>query len=192
MEWIQQFSVYDFGRTFKVSHVHSNGWQSVDFASTALIFNTKNWGAMKERLTVTQVQNEEDRHRVKIQTHTQNKEKMLRRASQVTFVKKIYIKYYFIWETVVEWVYCWNACKSDVTASLIATLLFSFSLICKADAVKKRVFFYQLGLVKAVYPRWMSSYLLVCLKTKETNKHSTLLLPKYPSLAKPVTLPSAS
>ena len=51
---------------------------------------------MKERLTVTQVQNEEDRHRVKIETHTQNKEKMLRRASQVTFVKKIYIKYYFI------------------------------------------------------------------------------------------------
>ena len=65
------------------------------------------------------MQNEEDRHRVKVQTHTQNKQQTLRRASQVTFTKKIYIKYYFIWETVVEWVYCWNACKSDVTASLM-------------------------------------------------------------------------
>ena len=45
---------------------------------------------------LTQVHNEEHRHRVKIQTHTQNKEQMLRRSSQVTFVKKIYIKYYFI------------------------------------------------------------------------------------------------
>ena len=42
-------------------------------------------------------------HRIKIQTHTQNKEQMLTRASQVTFVKKIYIKYYFILENVVEW-----------------------------------------------------------------------------------------
>ena len=67
-----------------------------------------------ERLTVPQVHNEEDRHRVKIQTHTLNKEQMLIKASQV-----IYIKYYFIWETVVEWVYCWNAWKSDVTASLL-------------------------------------------------------------------------
>ena len=41
------------------------------------------------------MQNEEDRRRVKIQTHTQNKEQMLGRASQVTFVKKIYKKYYF-------------------------------------------------------------------------------------------------
>ena len=49
---------------------------------------------------VAQVQNEEHRHRVKIQTHTQNKEQMRRRASQVTFVKKIYIKYYFILENV--------------------------------------------------------------------------------------------
>ena len=44
-----------------------------------------------ERLTVPQVHNEEDRHRVKIQTHTLNKEQMLIKASQV-----IYIKYYFI------------------------------------------------------------------------------------------------
>ena len=51
---------------------------------------------MMERLTVPQVHNEEDRHRVKIQTHTLNKEQMLIKASQVTFVKKIYIKYYFI------------------------------------------------------------------------------------------------
>ena len=46
------------------------------------------------------MQNEEDRHRVKMQSDTQNKQQMLRRASQVTFVKKIYIKYYFISETV--------------------------------------------------------------------------------------------
>ena len=51
---------------------------------------------MKERLTITQVQNEEDRHRFKIQTHAHNKEQMLRRASLVTFVKNIYMKYYFI------------------------------------------------------------------------------------------------
>ena len=48
------------------------------------------------------MQNEEDRHRVKIQTHTQNTQQMPSRASQVTFVKKMYIKYYFIGETVVE------------------------------------------------------------------------------------------
>ena len=53
-------------------------------------------------VTLAQVQNEEHRHRVKIQTHTQNKEQILRRSSQVTFVKKIYIKYYFILENVVE------------------------------------------------------------------------------------------
>ena len=46
---------------------------------------------MKERFTITQVQNEEHRHRGRIQTFTQNKEQMVRRASQVTFVKKIYI-----------------------------------------------------------------------------------------------------
>ena len=74
--------------------------------ATALIFNSKNWGATKERLNpcVAQVQNEEpDRHRVKIQTHTQNKEQMLRRASQVIFAKKIYIKHNFILENIVEW-----------------------------------------------------------------------------------------
>ena len=38
-EWIQQFSVSDSGPASKVSHVHSNGWQSVDIASTDLIFN---------------------------------------------------------------------------------------------------------------------------------------------------------
>ena len=54
-------------------------------------------------------------------------------------------------------------------------LLFSFSLIYKADAVN---FFNQLA--KGVV--W-------CFKTKETDKHSTVLLPKYFSLAKPVTFP---
>ena len=52
--------------------------------------------------TLAQEQNEEHRHSVKIQTHIQNKEQMFRRASQVTFVKKIYIKYYVILENVVE------------------------------------------------------------------------------------------
>ena len=51
---------------------------------------------MMERLTAPQVYNDEDRHRVKTQTHTLNKEQMLIKASQVTFVKKIYIKYYVI------------------------------------------------------------------------------------------------
>ena len=95
----QQFSVNDSGPAFKVSHVHSNWCQSVDIASTARLFNTQNCGAKKESLslaTLTQVHNGEHRHRVKIQAHTQNKEQMLRRSSQVTFVKKIYIKYYFI------------------------------------------------------------------------------------------------
>ena len=79
--------------------MHSNWCQSVDIASTAPLFNTQNSGAKKESLglaTLTQVHNEEHRHRVNIQAHTQNKEQMLRRSSQVTFVKKIYIKYYFI------------------------------------------------------------------------------------------------
>ena len=53
--------------------------------------------------TLAQEQNEEHRHRVKIQTHIQNKAQMFRRASQVTFVKKIYIKYYVILENVIEW-----------------------------------------------------------------------------------------
>ena len=44
---------------------------------------------------------------------------MVRRSSHATFVKKIYIKYCFIWENVVEWVYHWNASKSDVRASLL-------------------------------------------------------------------------
>ena len=65
-----------------------------------------------ERFTIIQVQNEEHRHRGKIQTFTQNKEQMLRRASQVTFVKKIYIKYYFIWGTVLL-----NECIVEMPAS---------------------------------------------------------------------------
>ena len=36
----QQFPVYNFGLAFKISHVHFNWWQSVDIASTALIFRT--------------------------------------------------------------------------------------------------------------------------------------------------------
>ena len=44
--------------------------------------------------------------------------------------------------------------------------------------LSKKSLFYQLGLIKAVHPSSMSSYLLVCFKAKETNKHiaSTLLL----------------
>ena len=38
----------------------------------------------RKDLTLAQVQNEEHRHT--LQTHTQNKEQMLRRASQVTFI----------------------------------------------------------------------------------------------------------
>ena len=78
------------------------------------------------------MQNEEHRH--KLQTHTQNKEQMLRRVSQVTFVKKIYIKYYLILENVVEWAILLKCSRCN---SEPYTLLFSFSLICKADAVKK-------------------------------------------------------
>ena len=44
----QQFSVNDSGPAFKGSHMYSNWCQSVDIAFTALIFNTKIWGAKKE------------------------------------------------------------------------------------------------------------------------------------------------
>ena len=98
------------------------------------------------------------RHRIKIQTHTQNKEQMLTRASQVTFVKKIYIKYYFILENVVEWAILLKCLQSRCNSESY-TFLFSFSLIWKVDAVKKKII--SKGLVKSVYPRWMSSYLLV-------------------------------
>ena len=56
----------------------------------------------RKDLILAQVQNEEYRHRVKIQVYVQNKEQMPRRASQVTLVKKIYIKYYLILDDVVE------------------------------------------------------------------------------------------
>ena len=112
-----QFLFYDSSLAFKVSHLHFNGWQSVDIASRTLIFN-RNWGATKERLYVyTWGQNEEHRRRIKIQMHKQNNQQMLRRASQVTFVEIIYIKYYFIWENVVEWVLKFFASQIAIIAS---------------------------------------------------------------------------
>ena len=66
--------MYDSSPAFKVSHMHSNRGKSVDIASTTLIFNTKNWGALKERLTVTQVQNEEDRHSYDTDAYTEQRE----------------------------------------------------------------------------------------------------------------------
>ena len=72
----------------------------MDIASTVLTFDRKKLrskeGRRKVLATLTQVHNEEHRHRFKIQTHTQNKEQMHRTSSQVTFAKKIYKKYYFI------------------------------------------------------------------------------------------------
>ena len=53
----------------------------------------------RKDLTLAQVQNEEHRHT--LQTRTQNKEQMLRRASQVTFIPS-WLKYYFILNNVVE------------------------------------------------------------------------------------------
>ena len=137
--WIQQFKVYDSGLAFKVSHVHSNEWQWVEIASTGLIFYTKKLAKIEEQrrkdLTLVQMQNEEDRHT--LQTHTKNKEQMLRRASQVTFIASL-LKYYFLLNNVVEWAIlpkCLQVrCKSETY-----TLLISFSLICKADAVKKNI-----------------------------------------------------
>ena len=83
---------------------HSNGWQSV--VSLPLPwFSTQKIEEQRRKDLANPCTGEEwgHRHRIKIQTHTQNKEQMLTRASQVTFVKKIYIKYYFILENVVEW-----------------------------------------------------------------------------------------
>ena len=90
----------------------------------------------RKDLTLAQVQNEEHRHT--LQTHTQNKEQILRRASQVTFVKNIYIaKIYFVFENIVEWAMLLK-CLPVKSNSEPYTLLFSFSLICKVDAVKKK------------------------------------------------------
>ena len=67
------------------------------FTSTALVLR-KNWGATntKEGRSYNQVQNEEHRYGIKMQTHTQNKEQMLRRTSQVTFAQELYRKYYVV------------------------------------------------------------------------------------------------
>ena len=94
-----------------------NGLFSLFFLLLSSNFRLQSWivrGEWPQKIQVqrrkvlaalTHVDNDEHRHRVKIQMHTQNKEQMLRISSQVTFVKKIYIKYYFIWKNVVEWVY---------------------------------------------------------------------------------------
>ena len=70
--------VNDSGPAFKVSHVHSNWCQSVDIAFTSLLYLFAKQKFEEQRrkalATLTQVYNEEHRHRVKIQTHTQNKE----------------------------------------------------------------------------------------------------------------------
>ena len=70
------------------------------------------------------------------------------------------------------------------------TLLFNFSLTCKANAVKK-IILVKDQLRQCTLGEW-AVICWWCFKTKEMNKRSTLLLPKYPSLAKPVTLLSAS
>ena len=114
--------VYDAGPAFKVSHVHCNWCQSaISWYYKLLSFSTQKIEKQRRKVlaTLIQVHNEEHRHRVKIQNQTQNKEQMLRRSSQVTFIKKIDMKYCFIWENVVEWVNRRSASKSDVTASLI-------------------------------------------------------------------------
>ena len=94
----------------------------------------------RKDLTLAQVQNEEHSHT--LQTHTQNKEQTLRRASQVTFVKNIYIaKIYFIFGNIVEWAILLKYLQVRSNSEPY-TLLFSFSLICKADAVKKKIYIY--------------------------------------------------
>ena len=100
---------------------------------------------------------------------------MLRRASQVTFVKKIYIKYYFIRETVVEWVYCRNTCKSDVTARLIH-FFSAFHWSAKLMLSKKVFFFTSKGLLRQCT---LGEWAVFCWRVLRLNKQINTALCFY-------------
>ena len=94
----QEFSVYDSGPAFKeASCILTSGNELISLPLAW--FQHKELAKIEEQrrkdLSLAQVQNEGHRHT--LQTHTQNKEQILRKTSEVTFVKNIYIaKFFFL------------------------------------------------------------------------------------------------